>query len=50
MSELDLKRRKLFLEQIKNNQVIITCTDKIEIESKNQNIYYVQNGNVIKEK
>ena len=50
MSELDFKRREFFLEQIKNNQVIITCTDKVEIKSKNQCIYYVQDGNVIKEK
>ena len=50
MSELDSKRRKLFLKQIKNNQVIITCTDKVEIEDNNQCIYYVQNGKVIKEK
>lgn len=49
MSELDLKRRKFFLEKIKNNQVIITCTDKIHLESENQAIFYVENGKVKKE-
>ena len=50
MSELDSRRKKLFLEQIKNNQVIITCTDKIEINNKNQHIYYVENGSIKEEK
>ena len=49
MSELDSRRKKLFLEQIKNNQVIITCTDKIEINNKNQHIYYVENGSIKEE-
>ena len=44
MSELDEKRRTVLLEKIKNNQVIITCTDKIEIESKNKKIFYVEKG------
>ena len=43
MSELDEKRRKSFLENIKGNQVIITCTDRIELENENS-IYYVENG------
>ena len=50
MSELDSKRRELFLKQIKNNQVIITCTDKVEIKNNNQYIYYVKNGKVKREK
>ena len=33
MSELDETRRKSFLENIKGNQVIITCTDKIELDT-----------------
>lgn len=49
MSELDSKRRKIFLEQIKNNQVIITCTDKIDLENENKFIYYVESGKVNKE-
>ena len=44
MSELDEKRRTILLEKIKENQVIITCTDKIDIESKNKKIYFVENG------
>lgn len=49
MSELDSKRRNFFLEKIENHQVIITCTDKIDINSKNQQIYYVENGKVKKD-
>lgn len=48
MSELDNKRRTHFLEKIKNNQVIITCTDKIDIENKNILIYNVKEGKVYK--
>lgn len=44
MSELDEKRRSSFLENIKGNQVIITCTDKIDLENESS-IYYVENGN-----
>lgn len=44
MSELDEKRRKVFLEKIKDYQVIITCTDNIDIESNNKKIYFVENG------
>ncbi len=49
MSELDEKRRKHFLEKIENTQVIITCTDKINIENKNILIYNVKEGNVKEE-
>lgn len=48
MSELDNKRRTHFLEKIKNTQVIITCTDKIDIENKNILIYNVKEGKVYK--
>lgn len=47
MSELDSQRRISLLENINNNQVIITCTDKSffeEIESKS---YNVSNGKII---
>ena len=44
MSELDEKRRKNFLENIKGNQVIITCTDRIFLENETTT-FYVQNGN-----
>ena len=46
MSELDEKRRKSFLENIKNTQVIITCTDKIDIENLDYKIFNVKNGKV----
>lgn len=35
MSELDEKRRRNFLNYIKDTQVIITCTDKMEIDDLN---------------
>ena len=44
MSELDSKRRKILLEKIKDNQVIITCTDMIDFEnSKNKKFFFVEN-------
>ena len=46
MSELDSNRRESFLEKIDGNQVIITCTDKIE----NTNSYFVENGYCVNEK
>ena len=48
MSELDEKRRKNFLENIKNTQVIITCTDKLELENVEYEEFYVKDGKVIK--
>ena len=43
MSELDEKRRKVLLEKIKENQVIITCTDRIELkENKNTKFFLVE--------
>ena len=42
MSELDENRRKNFFENIKDNQVIITCTDEIDI--KNNAKFYIENG------
>ncbi len=46
MSELDDNRIKKFLENIKQNQVIITCTDKIKLENKESYFYNVQNGTI----
>ena len=48
MSELDSKRRKSFLENIKNTQVIITCTEKINIENLKYLEYNVIDGHVLK--
>lgn len=49
LSELDEERRKFFLENIKDKQVIITCTEKENIKSDDCYIFRVENGNVIKE-
>ena len=49
MSELDEKRRTHFLEKIENTQVIITCTDKINLANKNILIYNVKSGKVFSE-
>ncbi len=47
MSELDEKRRTCFLENIKNCQVVLTCTDKLELDKQiEQKIFYVQKGRV----
>ena len=48
MSELDKKRRKHLLEKINDTQVIITCTEKIELANKNILIYNVKDGKVYK--
>ena len=48
MSELDEKRRKNFLEKIEDVQVIITCTEKIDIENKKVLVYNVKSGEIIK--
>ncbi len=49
MSELDEKRREHFLKNIKNTQIIITCTEKFDIENNNILIYNVKDGKVYKE-
>lgn len=49
MSELDSKRRNNFIENIKNTQVIITCTDKIFINNIEGNLYNVNNGKIFLE-
>ena len=48
MSELDEKRRNSFLENIKENQVIITCTDKIKL-SEDCIVYRIEKGSAIRE-
>ena len=47
MSELDEKRRKNFLENIKDTQVIITGTDKIEIQNVDYNLYHIKKGEIV---
>lgn len=43
MSELDKERRESFLEDVKNTQIIITCTDKLELKNENKKIFFVEN-------
>ena len=50
MSELDKIRRQNFLEDVKETQIIITCTDKLELKNKNKKIFFVENGKVKIEK
>ena len=47
MSELDEKRRKSLLNYIKNIQVIITCTEKMNLDNLQYNSYHVKNGEII---
>ena len=46
MSELDEKRRNNFLNNIKDTQVIVTCTDKILEKNSETKIFNVKNGQV----
>lgn len=48
MSELDEKRRQNFLNNIKDTQVLITCTDKFVLEKNNFNLYNVKSGKIVK--
>ena len=48
MSELDRTRRRNFLENIEGTQVIITGTEKLDIENLKYLEYNVSNGKVLK--
>jgi len=48
MSELDQKRVKGFIKNIKNNQVIITTTDKISLDTMVYNLFKVNNAKIEK--
>ena len=50
MSELDDKRISNFLENIKENQVIITCTNQIRINKIKSYFYEVEKGSIIEKK
>ncbi len=50
MSELDEKRRNNFMENIKDTQVIITCTDKLLLNGLDAKIFRVNNGEIFLEK
>ena len=47
MSELDSKRRESFLNNIKDIQVIITCTEKLRLENLKYFSYNVVDGEII---
>ena len=47
MSELDEERRKNFLNNIKNTQVILTGTDKIELSGVEYSMFNVKEGKII---
>ncbi len=46
MSELDETRKNQFIKMIDNDQVIITGTEKIEIENKKIKNFYVESGKI----
>ena len=48
MSELDKKRVKGFINNIKNNQVLITTTDKISLDTMVYNLFKVNNAKIEK--
>ncbi len=50
MSELDKERRENFLEDVKDTQIIITCTDKLELKNENKKIFFVENRTSKKQK
>ena len=45
MSELDEKRRKNLLENVKLAQVLITCTDKLDMDNISH-LYNIKNGRI----
>jgi len=48
MSELDKERRINLLKEIKNAQIIITCTDNFNIENVRINKFFINNGEIQK--
>lgn len=48
MSELDKKRTKGFIENIKNNQVLITCTENLNLDNMVYNAFRVSNAKIKK--
>ncbi len=47
MSELDEKRRKNFLSNIRDTQVILTGTEKIDLPNLEYNLYNIKKGEVL---
>lgn len=50
MSELDENRQKLFIEKIKDYQIIITSTKKITIDKRNNKLIEIKNGKIFNDK
>ena len=48
MSELDKKRINGFIKNIKNNQVIITCTEKLTLDNMVYNLFKIENAKIEK--
>lgn len=48
MSELDENRKNNVLKNMKDMQIIITCTENIKLEETKINAYHVKEGNVLK--
>ena len=48
MSELDEGRRNNLLQNMRNKQVLITCTDKSFFEDMDATFFYVENGEIRK--
>lgn len=46
MSELDDLRIQNFIKKIKNNQVLITCTDKMKLEQQSGRVFKIEQGKV----
>ena len=48
MSELDENRKESFLEKVIDNQVIITCTQNMDIKNKTVKSFNIKNGKLYK--
>jgi len=46
MSELDQKRIKGFIKNIKNNQILVTCTEELSLDNIEYNLYKVEDAKV----
>ena len=46
MSELDKSRRESLVKHIKETQVIITCTDKLELNKLDYKLFNVKKGEI----
>ena len=49
MSELDDTRIQNLLEKMKENQVIITCTDNLKVKNQESKCFHIQNGRIVQD-